>query len=77
MINKYHHPPLLITKLLEILNFNKKHPENHSIYVSNKRTKDIQIVEKNVCTLKDSDYTERIIFDLLEFLEEEFDKYEE
>ena len=64
----------IIIDYLEIVNFNKKFPENHNIYVSNKKTKDINVKENDNWILKDKSFSKEIIIEVLLFIQYEYNK---
>lgn len=67
----------IILHIIEMVNFNPKHPENSNIYVSNKKTKDINLYGKNGWEIRTQNYSKDLILDTLKFLRNIYEDYSE
>lgn len=64
-----------ILYIIEMINFNPEFPENHNIYISNKRTKDINVFGQNGWEIKGKTYSKDIILSTIKFIRRVFEDH--
>lgn len=70
VIKRYPDKVDVVLKVIELVNFNPRYPKNKNIYVSNKKTKDINLYGKNGWEIQPPSYSKDIIISILKFLKQ-------